>query len=376
MTEQTKSPRALLCTVVPSIFLGMKTRWCTVLIGVVLASSLLVAQSSSDNSLLILSKRGHTLAIVDPATLKVLAKVPVGDDPHEVIASTDGRTAYVSNYGGGSLHTLAVVNLMDQKAMPAIDLDPLHGPHGLTFVGGKTWFTVEGSKAIGRFDPATRRIDWVLGTGQDRTHMIWVSEDEKKIVTANVASGTMTLMELMARRQAPGGPPPGAPRPAGAPTGPPLGPRGPDWEATVVKVGSGPEGFDVLGDGTTIWVANAQDGTVSIIDFASRKVIDTLAVDARGANRLKFTLDGKTALISSLGGSELVFVDVASRKVIKRLKIGTGAAGIVMQPDGLRAFVACSPDDYVAVIDLKTMEVVGKIDAGGEPDGMAWAVRR
>jgi YVTN family beta-propeller protein len=144
----------------------------------------------------------------------------------------------------------------------------------------------------------------------------------------------------------------------------------------VLKVGNGPEGFDVLGDGNTVWVANAQDGTVSVIDFASRKVIDTLAIDARGANRLKFTLDGKTALISSLGGSELVFVDVATRKVVKRLKIGSGAAGIVMQPDGTRAFVACSPDDYVAVIDLKTMDVVGKIDAGGEPDGMAWAVRR
>jgi len=122
-------------------------------------------------------------------------------------------------------------------------------------------------------------------------------------------------------------------------------------------------------------VANAQDGTVSIVDFASKKVIDTLALNVRGANRLKFTVDGKTALISSLGGSDLVFVDVASRKVVKRLKIGTGAAGIVMQPDGARAFVACTPDDYVAVIDLKTMEVVGKIDAGGQPDGMAWAVR-
>jgi YVTN family beta-propeller protein len=371
-----KLPRTLLCSVVPSIFLGMKTRWCVVLIGGLLASGLLVAQSSSDSSLLILSKRGHTLAIVDPSNLKVLAKVPIGEDPHEVIASTDGRTAYVSNYGGGSLHTLAVVDLVGQKALPAIDLDPLHGPHGLTFVGGKTWFTVEGSKAIGRFDPATQRVDWVLGTGQDRTHMIWVSEDEKKIVTANVASGTMTLMELMARQQGPGGPPPGGPRPAGAPNGPPPGPQGPDWEGTVVKVGNGPEGFDVLGDGKTVWVANAQDGTVSVIDFASRKVIDTLAVDARGANRLKFTPDGKTALISSLGGSELVFVDVATRKVVKRLKIGSGAAGIVMQPDGARAFVACSPDDYVAVIDLKTMDVVGKIDAGGEPDGMAWAVRR
>ncbi len=352
----------------------MKTRWSSAIVVVSLfAGGLLAAQGTSQTSLLVLSKRGHTLATVDPSSLKVLAKVPVGDDPHEVIASADGRTAYVSNYGGGSLHTLAVVDLVEQKAMPAIELGPLHGPHGLTFVGGKTWFTAEGSKVIGRFDPAAQRVDWVLGTGQNRTHMIWVSEDETKIVTANVSSGTMSLMELVARRQGPGGPPPGG---AGRVELPPPGPRGPDWEETAVKVGSGPEGFDVLGDGKTIWVANAQDGTVSIVDFASKKVIDTLAVNARGANRLKFTLDGKTALISMLGGPELVFVDVATRSVVKRLKIGSGAAGIVMQPDGARAFVACSPDDYVVVIDLKTMDVVGKIDAGGEPDGMAWAVRK
>ena len=357
----------------------MKTRWgAALVVSGLLASGLLVAQSSSGSSLLILSKRGHTLAIVDPSSLKVLARVPVGDDPHEVIASADGQTAYVSNYGGGSLHTLARVDLVGRKALPAIELEPLQGPHGLTFVGGKMWFTAEGSKVIGRFDPATQKVDWVLGTGQDRTHMIWVSADEKKIVTANVASGTMSLMELVARRQGQGGPPPARIGGAvgGTPQGPPSGPRGADWEETVVKVGNGSEGFDVLGDGQTVWVANAQDGTVSIVDFASKKVIDTLALNVRGANRLKFTLDGKTALISSLGGSDLVFVDVASRKVVKRLKIGTGAAGIVMQPDGARAFVACTPDDYVAVIDLKTMEVVGKIDAGGEPDGMAWAVKR
>jgi YVTN family beta-propeller protein len=361
----------------------MKIRWNAVVAVVAfLAGGLLVAQSSPESVLLVLSKRGHTLAIVDPASLKVLAKMPVGDDPHEVIASADGKTAYVSNYGGGSLHTLAVLDLVGQKAMPSIDLEPLHGPHGLTFVGGKTWFTAEGSKVIGRFDPATQKVDWVLGTGQDRTHMIWVSEEEKKIITANVASGTMTLMELVARRQGPGGPPPGM-RPGGGPggaigppPGPPPGPRGPDWEETVVKVGNGPEGFDVLGGGKMVWVANAQDGTVSVIDVASKTVTGTLALDVQGANRLKFTLDGKTALISSLGGPDLVFVDVATKKVVKRLKIGTGAAGIVMQPDGARAYVACSPDDYVAVIDLKTKEVVGKIDAGGEPDGMAWAVRQ
>ena len=131
-----------------------------------------------------------------------------------------------------------------------------------------------------------------------------------------------------------------------------------------------------MGGGKTSWVANAQDGTVSIVDFASKKVTETLALDVRGANRLRFMVDGKMALISNLSGPDLVFVDVATRKVVKRLKIGSGAAGIVMQPDGARAYVACTPDDYVAVIDLKSLEVTGQIDAGPEPDGLAWAIRR
>jgi YVTN family beta-propeller protein len=330
----------------------------------------IAAAQQSGGKLLILSKQGHTLAIVDPVSLKVLGKVPVGEDPHEVIASADGKTAWVSNYGGGSLHTLSVVDVAGAKSLPTIDIDPLHGAHGLTFVGGKTWFTAEGSKVIGRLDPATGKVDWVLGTGQDRTHMIWVAEDQKRIVTTNVASGTVSLMELVERKP-PAGPPPGAP--AGAPFRPPPGPRGPDWEVTTVKVGNGSEGFDVLDGGKTIWVANSGDGTVSVVDFATKKVTDTLALDVRGANRLKFTLDGKMALVALLSGSDLVFVDVASEKVVKRLKVGTGAAGIVMDPGGTRAYVACSPDNYVVVIDLKTMEIVGKIDAGGEPDGMAWA---
>jgi YVTN family beta-propeller protein len=336
----------------------MKMRWRAWSFFLALAGGIFFSgRASGQSSLLVLSKRGHTLAIVDPSSLKVVALAPVGDDPHEVIASANGRMAYVSNYGGGSLHTLAVIDLVGQKALPSIDLEPLRGPHGLTFVGGKVWFTAEGSKVIGRYDPVAAKVDWVLGTGQDRTHMIWVSEDEKRIVTTNVASGTVSLMEQV-MRQGMGGT-------ARA-----------DWEEAVVKVGNGSEGFDVLPNGKEIWVANAGDGTVSVIDFAEKKVIDTLALDVRGANRLKFTVDGKMALISSLRGPDAVFVDVATRKVVKRLKIGTGAAGILMQPNGTRAFVACSPDNYVAVIDLKTMEVVGKIDAGGEPDGLAWAVRQ
>lgn len=148
-----------------------------------------------------------------------------------------------------------------------------------------------------------------------------------------------------------------------------------DWNETVIPVGQGSEGFDVSPDGRELWTAGAQDGTISIIDIPAKKVVATLDAKVFGANRLKFTRDGKHVLISSLRGGDLVVYDAATRTEWKRVPIGHGAAGILVEPDGARAFVACTPDNSVAVVDLKTFEVTGHIDVGGEPDGLAWAAR-
>ncbi len=148
-----------------------------------------------------------------------------------------------------------------------------------------------------------------------------------------------------------------------------------DWNETVVPVGKGDEGFDVSPDGRELWTANAQDGTISIIDLADKKVTATLKAGIFGANRLKFTPDGRRVFITSLGIGDLFVYDAASRKEIQRVPIGHGAAGILMDPVGNRAFVACSPDNYIAIVDLKSMKVTGHIDVG-EPDGLAWAVRQ
>jgi YVTN family beta-propeller protein len=349
------------------------------LVATVCLGSVLRSQTTPSPSLLVLSKHDHTLSIVNPSTLQVVARMPVGEDPHEVIASTDGATAYVSNYGFGTYNTLAVLDLVGHRALPSINLGPLRGPHGLTFVGGKTWFTAEAAKAIGRYDPATQKVDWILGTGQNRTHMIYVSEDQQRIITTNVSSGTVSIMELEALHMP--GPPPGGMHPPNAthagPGGPPPGGPMPrkDWNETVIRVGTGSEGFDVSPDHREVWVANAQDGTISVIDIAAKKVVETIQANVGGANRLKFTPDGKHVLVSSLGGPDLVILDTATRRTTKRLPIGQGAAGIVIEPNGARAFVACTPDDYVAVIDLHSLAVAGHIQAGGEPDGMAWAIR-
>src|SRR5436189_4603625 len=125
------------------------------------------AQSTPRRSLLALSKTNHTLAIVDPVTLNIIARIPVGEDPHEVIASSDGKTAYVTIYGGGSLHELNVIDLVAQKPLTNVDTRPLYGPHGLVFVNGKAWFSAEGSKAVGSYDPATNKINWSMVKGQD-----------------------------------------------------------------------------------------------------------------------------------------------------------------------------------------------------------------
>jgi DNA-binding beta-propeller fold protein YncE len=340
----------------------------------------LKAADTPSVALLALSKSDQALFIIDPVTLAVVGQVPAGPDPHEVIASEDGKTAYISNYGGGSFNTITVVDLATQKTLPIIDLGALRGPHGLDFVGGKLWFTAEGAKVIGSYDPATQKIDWVLGTGQDRTHMVYVFPALSPIITTNVSSASVTLIE---KSNTPAGPPPpgaagsaqSGPR-SGGPAGPPPGGPRMNWTETVIPVGKGSEGFDVSPDKKEIWVANAQDGSISIIDLAAKKVVQTLDANVRGANRLKFTPDGKLVFVSSLGGPDLVIFDVSARKEMKRVPLGHGAAGILMQPDGQRAFVACTPDDFIAAIDLKSLAVTGKITAAKGPDGLAWAVRK
>lgn len=312
------------------------------------------AQSTNHQSLLALSKKDHTLAIVDPITLKVSARIPVGVDPHEVIASSDGKTAYVSIYGGGSLHTINVIDLVAKKPLFNIDTRPLFGPHGLTFVNGKVWFTAEGSKAVGRYDPETKKLDWCMGTGQDRTHMIYVSAGGENIYTSNVASGTMSIIENTNVKPD----------------------QHENWIVTTVPTEKGSEGFDVSPDGSELWTASSDDGTIFIINLATKKVETKIDAKVVGANRLKFTTDGKMVFIASLKSGDLTIYDAKTRKEMKRLHIGHGAAGIIMDPNGSRAFVACSPDNYIAVIDLKTLEVTGHIDVGGEPDGLAWAIQK
>jgi DNA-binding beta-propeller fold protein YncE len=337
-------------------------------VGVVLVgvAGLNVDAQGKSGRLLVLSKGDLMLSVVDPATLKVIGRVPSGPDPHEVAASADGRTAYISNYGAGKggFNTLTVADLTTFTSKQAIDLGPLRGPHGMAAAGGKVYFTAEVAKAIGRLDPATNKVDWALGTGQDISHMVVIASDLRRLFTVNVQSASASIIERAAGRA-------GRFAPA----------ADDDWTVTSVKVGEPSddfEGFDVSPDGTELWTASPR-GRIVIVDTSKKAVAQAIdAPGVSGANRVKFTPDGRFVLISRLSVASnaapghIVVYDVAKRIEVKRVDAGDGVGGLLMQPDGARAFG--SARSSVVVIDLKTFTVVGRIDAGARPDGLAWAV--
>jgi YVTN family beta-propeller protein len=309
-----------------------------------------VSAQTPSPALLVLNKEDATLSIIDPGTLKTVAQIPTGEGPHEITASDDGKMAFVANYGGRTPgNSISVMDLVAQKEIRRVDLGALRRPHGIVFAEGKVWFTAEQNRLIARYDPASNQIDWLLGVGQNGTHMLLFSKDRSLLFTSNIGSDSITVLQ-----------------------------RGADpsvWNATNVSVGKGPEGGDISPDGREYWAANSGGGTVSIIDVATKRVEQTLEVQTNRSNRLKFTLDGKLALISDLGNNALVVVDAASRKVIKRLNPGRQPEGVLIVPDGTHAYVAVAGDKNIAILDLKTLEVSAHIPTGAGPDGMAWAVR-
>jgi YVTN family beta-propeller protein len=316
-------------------------------------------------ALLVLNKGANELAIVDPATKQVVARIPTGDGPHEVAASDDGKYAFVSNYGEPPKNagtSLSVYDLAAQKEIHRVDISPLSAPHGIIFSDGKVYFTIEMNKAIARYDPATNKLDWLLGIGQDGTHMVIRTKFLNEFFTANVFSGTVTAITKSS--------------------------NGSGWSETNIPVGRLGEGIDITPDDKEVWIANAADQTISVISVPEtardtarpcagvcpdRRVIATFKSGAKHANRVKFTVDGKQALVSDPEGDDVVVFDVASRKMLKSVPVGKGPEGILMRPDGAVAYVALGEGNAIAVIDLAKMEVAEHFSTGAGPDGMAWA---
>ena len=318
------------------------------LAAIVLVLGIAGAQAPSSGRLLVLLRDASALAIVDPASGDVLGRVPTGRDPHEVTASADGRLAFVASMVDG----ISVIDIAAREEIRRVDPGPGSQTHDLLVAGGKVYFTIEGYKSIGRYDPSADRIDWTLGIGQDGTHMFVLDEGRDRMFMSNTGSNTVTMVE-------------------GVMAGP--------SRATLTDIpvpGETPEGLDLSLDGRELWTATRSDGGVSIIDVESRRVVETLDLGMLDANRLKFTPDGRVLIIDGEAAS-LVVLDAASRTVIERVTLGstdTGDGAVLVGPDGSYAYLGLRAADRVAVVDLATLEIVLEMPMreGDGPGCMYW----
>ena len=325
--------------------LRYSNRWLLVL--VLLASAQFAeGQSRSSARLLVLLRDASALAIVDPVAGTVLGRVPTVGNPHEVTASDDGKLAFVASPSEG----ISIIDLKAQTELRRLEIGPGSEPHDVRFADGKLYFTAEGYKVIGRYDPQRDEVEWLLGIGQDGTHMFVFSEDHNTIFTANRGSDTVTVVEDVA-----------------------AGP--PNWRVTAIPVGGDfPEGIDLSPDGREVWAATRNDGAVSIIDVATKALVERLDLNMRDPSRLRFTPDGERVLIADGEDSSLIVLDATTHSEITRLDLAPNA--VLVQPDGLRAYAALRGDDSVAVIDLDTLEITAQISMGpgSGPGCMFWLV--
>lgn len=315
---------------------------------VVLLSSSQFYPQTNQKYLLVLNKNEASLTILDPNDLKILGKVAVGDSPHEVVASADGKLAFVANYGAQTPgNSLSVIDLKTKKELRRVQLSPLFRPHGIQEIGGKIYFSAESNRAIARFDPETNKVDWLMGTGQNASHMVVGSSDQKRFYTANIGSDSVTMFEF-----------------ANVPPAP--------SQITHIAVGKQPEAIDLSPDGKEVWVGLNQEGAIDIVDTAAKKAVEKIKLGER-PYRVKFTPDGKQVYATMPNTKEIIVIDAATRKETKRMKLESIPLGIVFSRDGKFAFVSVVEKDFVLKIDLGKMETVAKAETGKAPDGVALA---
>src|SRR5258708_2106194 len=205
------------------------------LFAVFFLTSVLIAADAPQHLLLVLNKPGDKLLLVDPDARKIIAEVPTGHAPHEVTVSSDGRFAFVANYGDQTPgDSLSVIDLAARKEVRRKNLGALRRPHGILESHGKIYFTNEVNKVVARYDPATDSVDWLQGTGQDITHMLVMTTDQRQDVTANIGSDSVRIFEA-------------------------RGSVG-NWHVTQIPVGKRPEGVDTSPDEQEDWTPHAQDG--------------------------------------------------------------------------------------------------------------------
>ena len=327
-----------------------------------LGLSLLAAVASAQQpALVVLNKAQASASIISLADGKTIATLPVGDGPHEVAVSPDGNWAVAANYGGRTPgNSLTVLDLRNRRAVRTIDLGQYTRPHGIAWMpdGKRVLVTSEQAQALVVVDVPNGRVDHAIATGQPG-HLLTLTRDGRHAYTANIATGSVSLVDLEKR--------------------------------TVVKTvvtGKGPEGHDVSPNGRELWAADRTLNRITVLDATS---LDSLASIPTGEfpNRLHFTPDGRWVLVSNIRSGTVDVIDAQARRVVDHISfafdstranatmlgaMGRSAQpeGILIAPDGRRAWIALSAMNQLAEVDLASRKIVRYLTTGQEPDGMGY----
>jgi len=316
-------------------------------------------------TLIVLNKGEDTASLIDRGSGKEVVRLDTGNGPHEVAVSPDGRTAVACNYGtrGAPGRTLTVIDLVQRRVAGTIDLGRHTMPHGIAFLpdGKRVVVTTEGSGSVVVADIEKGEVRRAVETGAQVSHMLAVTPDGSRVFVANIGSGSVTVIDLEKGER--------------------LG---------TIATGRGAEGIDVSPDGREVWVTNRQAYTVSVIDA---RTLDVLAEIPCGQFpiRARFTPDGEHVLVTCARSGDVAVFDASERREVHRVameldaKDGQGRLfgdqfgqspvpiGVLIPPDGARAYIANAQADVIAVVDLERWKVVDLLKAGREPDGMAWS---
>ena len=309
--------------------------------------------TSSGGRLLVANKGEQTLGIVDPIAGRQLAVVPEeGITGHEVIASPDGRTAYVPIYGNSGVgkpgtdgQTLAVIDIATRRLIRTIDFGRPMRPHCPLFgpTDGLLYVTTELTNSITLIDPKTLTIVGSIPTGQPESHMLVIAHDGKRGYTANVGPGTVSALDLVARRT-----------------------------LAVIPISKETQRISISADDRWVFTADQTKPQLAVIDTATNRVKNWVALPAIAYGTAP-TLDGQWLLVTQPETNRVAVVGLESMKVVRLVDVGKNPQEIVVRPDNQVAYVSCISENKVAAVNLKTWKVEQMIDAGRGADGLAWA---
>ncbi len=305
--------------------------------------------------LLVAEKGAQSLAIVDPATAKVLASVPEGGiTGHEVIASTDGKLAFVPIYGNSGVgkpgtdgQNIAVIDIASHKVTGNIAFNHGIRPH-CPMIGpkdGHLYVTTELDQTITIIDPRTLKIVGTLPTGQPESHMLILSHDGRRAYTANVGPGTVSVIDIAARKV-----------------------------LKVIRVSKNTQRISISPDDKWVFTADQTKPQMAVISTATNTVARWIPMEGIGYGSAT-TPDGRWLLVALPDQNKVAVIDLKSMQVARTVNVGTYPQEIIVRPDGKSAYVSCEKANAVAEIDTTTWKVTHTIPTGKDTDGLAWAGR-